>query len=174
MLIPTNDHLKHIVSTQLQRNYLMSTMSCRFFPLVFGLLTCGCRVTLAKLRSEASCGKQNAFWDRSAFARWPETEDSPLLPTALIFLMILPGSCHSALLICHVQSISSGEKFTQPQRRCTQHGLFTSFNLRCLIPANVIHENHSNLHQLTPSRSITRFLCTPFPVPIARRKMRLH
>ncbi len=60
------------------------------------------------------------FWDRSAFACWPETEDSPLPPSALIFWMILPGFCHSGLLICHFQSFSTGEKFTQLQNRSSQ------------------------------------------------------
>lgn len=60
------------------------------------------------------------FRDRSAFARWPETEDSPLPPTAVIFWMILPGFCHSGLLICHFQSFSTGEKFTQLQNRSEQ------------------------------------------------------
>ncbi len=60
------------------------------------------------------------FWDRSAFARWPETGDSPFPPSALIFWMVLPGFCHSGLLICHFQSFSTGEKFTQLQNRSSQ------------------------------------------------------
>ncbi len=79
------------------------------------------------------------FWDRSAFARWPETGDSPFPPSTLIFWMVLPGFCHSGLLICHFQSFSTGEKFTQLQNRSSQR--YAAHSYRHTLCGIATHNN---------------------------------